>query len=131
MDGILSLKDNYKPQNNHYTLKEINSFVEIVAYQQLTMKYTDWCKNLSNKKIAVEINRFPSLQILCYLVFYKFYINNRRPRLSDIPDLLMATAYPHVDEVITEKNQCEIVRQIQKKHKICEGLKLYTINDFF
>jgi hypothetical protein len=130
LEGILGLKPNYKPKNKSYSKSEIENFVEIVTYQQLVNKYITWCKQMNESKKTIDINKFPSLQIQCYLVFYKFYINNRKPKLSDIPDILMASLYPYVDEVITEKNQAEILRQIQNKHNLFTNLLFYTIKDF-
>lgn len=130
LDCILELKSNYKPKNKSYTLKEINTFIELVGYQQLVFRHKDWCKSFAERKKAIEIEKFPAVQILCFLVFYKFYINNRKPKLSDTSDLLISTAYPYVDEIITEKDQAEMMGQIQKKHDFCNHLEIYTIKDF-
>jgi hypothetical protein len=108
----------------------MNEFVELVAYRQLVIRYESWYKDMLAKKEYSFAEKFPSIQIMCYLTFYKFYINNRNPRLSDVPDLLMATSYPYVDEVIIEKNQAEMIKQIQKKHNFCKNLVTYTIKDF-
>lgn len=131
LEGMLDLKNGYPPKNKNYTLKEIDEFVELVTYKQLVIRYKSWCQDMLDKKKTIYAEKFPAIQILCYLAFYKFYTNNRIPRLSDVPDLLMATSYPYIDEVITEKNQAEMVRQIQRKHKFCNQLTTYTINDFY
>jgi len=130
LESMLDLRNGYPPKNGNYTLKEIEEFVELVTYKQLVVRDKSWCQDMLNKKKTIYAEKFPSIQIMCYLAFYKFYINNRKPKLSDVTDLLIATSYPYIDEVITEKNQSEMVRQIQKKHKFCNNLTTYTIKDF-
>jgi len=130
LESMLELKNGYQPKGQNYSIKEIEEFVEIVTYKQLVIRYSSWCINLLNNKKTVCAEKFPPIQMMCYIAFYKFYINNRKPKLSDVADLLMSTSYPYIDEVITEKNQSEMVRQIQKKHKFCDKLTTYTINDF-
>lgn len=130
LESMLDLKNGYPAKNGNYTLKEIEEFVELVTYKQLVIRDKSWCQDMLNKKKTIYAEKFSSIQIMCYLAFYKFYINNRKPKLSDVTDLLIATSYPYIDEVITEKNQSEMVRQIQRKHKFCNNLTTYTIKDF-
>jgi hypothetical protein len=130
LESMLKLRDQYPPDNSKYTLDEINEFVELVTYKQLILRYRIWCQEMLDEKKSIDAEKFPSIQMLGFLAFYKFYINNRKPKLSDIPDLLMSSAYPYIDELITEKNQAEMIRQIQIKHHFCNQLTIYTINNF-
>ncbi|MDR3594564.1 hypothetical protein [Clostridium sp.] len=131
LDGILDKRQGYLPAGKQYTLNEIDTFIELITWQQLLFQRHSWFLERANMKPAIKAEKFPSIQIFCSLVFYKFYMDNKRKaKLSDIPDLFIASSYPYIDEVITEKNQVEMVRQIQKRHNLCNQLTLYTINDF-
>jgi hypothetical protein len=131
LDGMLEMRQGYPPAGKKYTLKEIDLFIELTTWQQILFHHNTWFQERAKMKPAIMAERFPSVQMFCSLVFYKFYINlERNPKASDIPDLFMASSYPYIDEVITEKDQVEMVRQIQKKHKLCNQLTMHTINDF-
>jgi hypothetical protein len=131
LQGMLEKREGYPPAGNKYTLKEIDLFIELTTWQQILYNHNIWFQERAQMKPAIKAERFPSVQMFCSLVFYKFYINKERiAKLSDMPDLFMASSYPYIDEVITEKDQVEMVRQIQKKHKLCNQLTLYTINHF-
>ncbi|MBN2285185.1 MAG: hypothetical protein JXI43_01960 [Tissierellales bacterium] len=130
LDGILSLKQNYPPKNKKYTIKEIDEFVNIVAFEQLCLQCRDWVKPIVDSGTEVNMDQFNSLKMMAYVVFYKFYIDNRTPRLSDIPDFIISSSYPYLDQIIIEKNQAEMIRQIQKRHNFCNHLNIFTLKDF-
>ena len=123
LNGILDKRQGYPPANKKYTLDEIDLFIELTTWQQLFFRHHSWVLERANMKPTIMAERFPSIQLFCSLVFYKFYINiERNAKLSDMPDLFMASSYPYIDKVITEKDQVELIRQIQKKHKLCNQL---------
>ena len=87
---ILRLIENYPPKNRNYTVEEIDDFVEKVSIQQLILKNG----MVINKIINIEeqcVNHFKSIKAISYLVFYKFYTDNKKPSLSDIHDLLISS----------------------------------------
>ena len=75
------------------------------------------------------INHFASLKMLALMTFYKFYLSGKKPNDSDIPDIIMSSSYPYVDKIITENNQAELMRQVQKRHKFLPNLEIETIAD--
>ncbi len=130
LDGILSLKQNYPAKNDKYTKKEIDDFVEAAVLKQIVLRNRDWAKEKVDIEEPVQIERFPSLMMMGYIIFYKFYISGRKPQLSDVPDILMASLYPYVDVLFVEKNQAEMIRQIKTRHSFCTELEVHTMKDF-
>lgn len=130
LEGILSLKKNYPAKNQRYTKKEIEEFVESAVLTQLVLRNREWVQKKLDREKVIEIDRFPSLKIMAYVIFYKFYISDRKPQLSDVPDILMASLYPYIDVVLLEKNQAEMIRQIQTRHSFCTQLEVHTMRDF-
>lgn len=132
LKGILSLIPNFPSKNRNYSIKEIDEFMWKVSIQQLSLRHTLWAKDLNDigQLVDVNMNLLPSLRFMSYVLFYKFYITNRKPQISDIPDLIMSSVYPYMDIVILEKNQADITRQILRRHKNMPDLTVMSIKDF-
>lgn len=129
LDGISSLTHNFKPKNKSYSNKEIELFVEMATLQQIGLRDRSFLQHKVDQKLPVDINKFPSIISTSYVVFYKFYPDNRKPILSDVYDIFISSLLPYVDFVITENNLCEIIRKIQAKHTFLNNLKYYSIKE--
>lgn len=130
LDGILSLKNNYKPKGEKYTSKEIEEFVFFGTIQQIILRNYDFANNMIKiEKKEIDINQFPSLISTMYVVFYKFYSDNRKAEPSDIIDIIIASILPYVDFVITEGHLCEIIRKVKRRHNFLNNLDYTSIRE--
>lgn len=127
LEGILGLVKNYPPLGKKYTQKEIHSFIEIAGFQQIIFRNKIFAQEIVHKGKAVSIDAFPSIKMMCYTVFYKFYIDQRRAIESDTFDLIISSVVPYVDAVITEKNMAEIFRKTQKQDDFLQQLEIYSL----
>lgn len=129
IDGIVSLKENYPSENKKYSKKEIEAFCFMTGTSQICLRNSDFAKNVLAKKEAIDLNRFPSIQSTSYVVYYKFYPDNRNPELSDVVDIIISSLLPYVDFFITERNLNHIVKQIQSKHNFLCNVKSFTMKE--
>lgn len=127
LDAVLSWVKGYPKPKNGFTKKDIELWVELVLYKRLA----EVNRTFLEQNKTLDYNYFLSWKMIAYLTFYKFYLNNKRPVLSDLGDILMSANFPYVDAVIVEKNVKEIVRQIQNKHNFAKHLELFDINCFY
>ena len=129
LNGILSLKENFRPKSDKYTKKEIEYFVKTSSFQQVLMHDKNFVlrNNLSDKDIV--LNNLRSFKIMSYSVFYKFYSDNRNPQLSDVFDILIGATVPYVDILITEKHFFDTIQKIKKQDKFLDDLKVYKVNE--
>lgn len=130
LKNILKLIDNYKPTGEKYTIKEIENFIYFGTIQQIIIRNTKFAnQTVKVEKKEIDINKFPSLLSTLYVVFYKFYPDNKVPKLSDIIDLIISSVFPYVDFVITEGHLCEIIRKVQSRHQFLTNLNYTSIRD--
>ncbi len=129
LDGVLSSRKNFQAKNKKYTKREIDEFVETTVITQLILRNREWVQNKLDKKENIEIDRFPSLKVMAYIIFYKFYLSDRKAHLSDVPDIIMSSLYPYIDVLLIEKSQAEMIRQIQRRHSFCPQLEVFTMKD--
>ncbi len=127
LKAVLSWIKGYPKPINGFTKKDIELWVELVLYKRLVEVNRPFLEQ--NKKL--DYNYFLSWKMIAYLTFYKFYLNNKRPTISDLGDILMSANFPYVDAIVVEKNVKEIVRQIQNKHNFVRHLELFDINCFY
>lgn len=126
LQDLLKWIKGYPKPKNGYSIKDIERWVELTLYKRLNEVNKNF---VEGSKIKLNHNYFLSSKMISYMVFYKFYLSNKNPIVSDLGDILMSANFPYVDAIIVEKNVKEIVRQIQVKHKFVSNLILYDIND--
>ena len=130
--GILSLVNNYPPSSGgRYSPKDIRSFLEITVFEQLAMRHHAFATSVVDKNDAIDINRFPSLKMQLFTVFFRFYIDKRRkPEKSDVFDILNASQTPYVDSIVTERHHAEVLKQIQGRDGFIDSVRKFVIQDF-
>jgi hypothetical protein len=131
VDGITSLVANFPPQGKTYTRDEVQLFVELAGFSQLGMRAPGFSESVHEGDAAVDMDAFPSLKATTYTVFHKFYVDeSRRPTRSDAFDLIIASAIPYVDAVITESHQAEVLRKTKRLDRLFDNVRVLTLRDF-
>ncbi|HEX9952642.1 MAG TPA: hypothetical protein VGB53_12795 [Rubricoccaceae bacterium] len=129
LDGMLGLVKNYPPKGKAYTLKEARFFVYMASLQYLSHEVPEFVQGELDAGREVDLDRFPSVRAMSYVVFYKFYADRRRAMLSDVFDILISTALPYVDTVITESHLAEVVRRVKRRDGLFGQLEIATLKD--
>lgn len=68
-------------------------------------------------------------KMMAYLIFYKFYSDNRKPTINDSADILIASTLPYIDVFISESNVIDIIKKIKKKDDFIEHVELLTLSE--
>jgi len=118
LDGMLGLRPNFPPKGSTYSLSEIARFVDVASRQQIELRAKGFFRDLKSRSEELDISRFPSILITSLIVFYKFYVDKRRPADSDVFDIIIGSVLPYVDAVITEAGMRSIISTIQRRHKL-------------
>jgi len=127
LKGILELRKHYPSKKGKYTKKEIEDFNLIASMHQIGIRNNKFAHSILDTGKAIDLFQFPSIVSTSYVVFYKFYTDNRSPILSDVFDIIISALLPYVDIVITEGNLCEIIKKIQKRHSFLMNLTYIPI----
>jgi hypothetical protein len=127
LDAILLLKDNFQSKNKNFNSNDAKKFLKIGIPQYLKSQYPEKFNNIENQSIKIE--NYPSVKTLFYTVFYRFYLEKRKPELADIPDLMINFIAPYIDSIIVEKFQAEIFRKVKLKDNFLKDFKVYTLKD--
>ena len=131
LNDLLSWVDKYPSTKGKYFKKEIELWVELITYKRiLEIKKSILTDFVDKKTPSVDEKKFLSWTTIGYVTFYKFYFKHRKPRLSDLNDILMSSSYPYVDAVIIEKDMADTLKTIQKKHNFIQNLEIMTLDDF-
>jgi len=129
VSGIKSLVKNFPPESGRYSRKRIREFIQLAGFQQIAMRQHSFAKASVDSGIAVEIDAFPSVKMMTYVVFYKFYADSIRKLLkSDAFDLLIFSAIPYVDAIIGESHIVDVMRKIQNQDDFIENVSAYTLS---
>jgi hypothetical protein len=129
LEGILSLVKNYPPKSKKYTAREIRSFVEIAGFQQIAYRAYNFAQPIVNEGKSVMVDSFPSIKMMAFTVFYKFYTDERCPQESDPFDIIISSCLPYVDIVVTEKHQADALKKIKQQDKFIESLEVLKLKD--
>lgn len=129
IDGILKLKENYPPKGSKYTNKEIKEFVMYAVLSQVWLFDRSFTKQLIQNKQFIDTDRFLSRKMIIYSVFYKFYVDNRKPLLSDAFDLIITSPTPYLDAIVTENHQAEAIKKIKRRDIFLSHVDVLTHRD--
>lgn len=132
VEGIASLVPNYPPAGDTYTPSEARYFIEHTSFSQIAMRQANFATQaVSVAKQMVDIDAFPSVKATAFAVWHKFYADrNRRPTQSDAYDIIIASAIPYMDAVITESHLAESLRKTQRLDDFIKDVEIYTLRDF-
>ena len=113
LNGMLSLRENFKPKGSKYNRSEINYFIKKSAWQQIELFDKNFMTSSQVDFENFQVHQLPSFELMSHMVFHKFYADLRKPQVSDVYDLLIAATFPYVDAIITEGNMYDILRKIK------------------
>ena len=132
VNSLVSLVENWLPRSGtSYTPTEIRGFLEVVGFQQLWFHDASFVEHQMAAASKVDIDVFPALKAMTFTVFYKFYADRtRKPSRSDMFDIIISSATPYVDAVITEAHQAEVLRKTQKLDPFLSHVEVMTLRDF-
>jgi hypothetical protein len=132
VDGIASLVANFPPDGDTYRRDEVRHFVEVAGFSQVAMRQLDFAKQMVEiENQAVSIGAFPSVKATTYAVWHKFYADrNRKWTRSDAFDIIIVSAIPYVDAVVTESHLAEGLRKTKWLDDFIEHLTIHALRDF-
>jgi len=128
VEGIKGLIKNFPPKGDKYTKKEIREFVRLAGLQQIGLRQPEFFKASENSRRVIDVNSFPSIKITSLVVFYKFYVDSRKPLISDAFDILIFSSIPYVDLVISEKHLVSLIKKIKAHDKFINHVDMFDIN---
>jgi hypothetical protein len=130
VEGIASLVANFPPDGDKYSRDEVRHFVEMAGFSQVAMRQLDFAKRMVEIE-SVAIGAFPSVKATTYAVWHKFYADrNRKWTRSDAFDIIIASAMPYIDAVVTESQMADGLRKTKRLDDFIERLTIHTLRDF-
>lgn len=130
LNRVVDLKQNFPPtKSGKYTICQIQNFTSKVILQQLKSTHASWVRKVTVKQ-ELKTDVFKSLKSQLLITFWKFYLmKDRKPRLSDVFDIIISSAFPYIDYVFTENNMVNDIIQIKRKGLLYNDLKALNFND--
>jgi hypothetical protein len=105
--------------------------LQIAGYEQIAMMEPRLAKSFVDREEELKIDAFPSIKASTLTVFYKFYADrSRRPQVSDAFDIVIASAMPYMDAIITENHQAQAIRKMKRRDSFLDELRVFTLKDF-
>ncbi len=129
LDFWISSKMNFNPISNIPNSKDAEEYIEQAGLQTLIRLDMDWCKNKIENKEVPDIDKFSSVKIQLYSLYYRLYEPSWKPAPGEVTDLLIISVVPYVDVYITEKFQANIIQKIRKKVHNLEKVAIKKIRD--
>jgi hypothetical protein len=129
VDDIASFVKYYPPENGKYTSLEIRTFLFATVVQHIYFKNRPFLEKLQKENNGIEIDAFPSIKMMLYTLFYKFYVDKRKYEPGDALDIIISSSTPYMDAIVTERHQAEVIKKIKTQDKFIEKVKVLRIPD--
>ena len=126
------VKSNFPPSAvGWYTREQARTFAWMITMQWLTASHPAFMKKLNDKGVVLKAEAFPSIQLYAYYVYYRCYLDNRKPKgLSEFKDLFRLFYFPYCKLLILERDMCEILNKIKSHCKVLSDVEVRNINFF-
>jgi predicted nucleic acid-binding protein len=124
------VKTNFPPSNQgKYSIGQAEIFAWMVTAQWLKASYPDFMRKLNDNKRLLKAKVFSSIQLFAYYVYYKYYLDNRRPKeLSDFGCLFHLFYFPYCKLVVVERGMCTILSKIKLHSKVLDNVEVKTVD---
>ena len=123
MQQLSELKSNFSPsKSGKYTAEQASFFAWTLTIQQLSGTHRQFLEQFKTDASKLRTEVLLSAQIMGLAVFYKYYLSGRTPQDSDFGDMFHLHAMPYSKLVIVERNMCEMLNQIKRKHNVLDGV---------
>ena len=123
MQQLSELKSNFPPlKSGKYTVEQASIFAWTLTIQQISGSHRQFLEKFKNDVSQLKTEVLVSAQIMGLAVFYKYYLSNRTPHDSDFGDMFHLHAMPYCKLIIVERNMCEMLNQIKRRHPVLEGV---------
>jgi hypothetical protein len=123
MQHLSELKSNFpESKSGKYTADQASVFAWTLTIQQLSGSHRQFLERFKTDVSKLKTEVLLSAQIMGLAVFYKYYLSGRTPQDSDFGDMFHLHAMPYCKLVIVERNMCEMLNQIKRKHHVLDGV---------
>jgi hypothetical protein len=124
------LKSNFPPsKSGKYVRSQSDEFADIEVMQWLVMHNRQFLEAMRKDISDFHPEVFISIRLYAYVLFYKYYLGNRKPmKLSDFGDLGHLFYVPYCELAVMERDLCNILNQIRRNHDILGNTVVKNIN---
>ena len=120
---LSDLKSNFpSSKSGKYTADQASFFAWTLTIQQLSESHLYFLDQFKTDVSKLKTEVLLSAQIMGLAVFYKYYLSGNTPQDSDFGDMFHLHAMPYCKLVIVERNMCEMLNQIKRKHHVLDGV---------
>jgi len=127
-EGIQKAQENLGV-NKNYTKHQIESFVRQESFIQLRDHDKTFVSSHNLRPDSYEVDKFPTLKIMSFLVYFKFHSDMRKAKLNDVYDILITMTAPYVDVLVTEGQIADSIKKIKKLDKFIDKLEVVTLGE--
>ena len=127
---IPKLKGNFPPsKSGKYTKDQADSFANSIVIQTLHNEHRNFLIKYKNRIEDLHLECFLSIRVHAYVLFYKYYLGNREPKIpNDFGDFGHLPYLPYCKLAIMERDLCSILNQIKRNHKILDDTLIKNID---
>lgn len=129
LNSWISNKCNFNCSSPWPNSIDAEKYLEQAGLQTLIKLGMDWCKDKIERNEIPDINKFPSVKIMLYSLYYRLYDPSWKAAPGEVIDILMTSVVPYIDIYITEKFQANIISKIRKKVYNLDRVSVKRIRD--
>ena len=124
------LKSNFPPSmSGKYVRSQSDGFADIEVMQWLVTHNRKFLEAMNADISAFHPEVFLSIRLYAHVLFYKYYLGNRKPtKLSDFGDLGHLFYMPYCKLAVMERDLCNILNQIRCNHDVLGNTVIKNID---
>lgn len=129
--NLEELKSNFPPKpDGKYNEDQADDFVWIYVLQLLAQTHPHFVIQFRDNASTFAYEPFRYLTLRSYVLFYKYYLHQKKALPSDFGDLFHLNTIPYCEVVLVERDLCNVLNHIKKNHQILRNTIIKNV-DFF
>jgi hypothetical protein len=125
----LENKRNFNPERLTANAVDAERYVKEAGIQTLIHYSPERVQNILKKEQFPNLSLFPSISVMLYSQYYRFFDPKRKFSSQDVTDIMIIAVAPYIDAIVTEKFQAEIFKKIKKRIPQLKNLEVATLSD--
>ncbi len=125
----LANKTNFHPTKSAPNARDAEEYLSFSCLQSLARFDLDWLAQEIKQGRDFDISSFPSLRVSLYSQYYRLFDPHWKANPQEVTDVLIYSAAPYMDVVISEAFQAEIFKKIRDKIPEQASTEVFTLRD--
>lgn len=128
LEELSLLREDFISDDKAKNQANAENYAMFCIFVKLGKHHRDFLLKFQEDASQFDYRKIKALYLRYLFLYFKYYLNNSQPKVSDFGDLANIGLFEYCNIVVVERNAYEYLSQIKKKFPILQNTELYNIS---